>query len=180
MFTGQPRSYGSTSASDNNPPPAIERSTYPAAPSLPLHFTMHHEPKGGPCRTVVVTAIMCALIAGNDHRLYNGVVFDNVYSLAFLFLFGARNVLFNLIWSVMLATLTAFIFPLNIIAFLIGIDWIIPGRPISFLLEHGQEPVSVFFYLIALVVLGWMPPLLPLRWAIDWVLGYHPRVERRR
>ena len=160
--------------------PANERGTYPAAPSLPLHFTMRHDPEGGPCRTVIVSAIMCALIAGTDHRLFNGIVFENMCTLAFLFLTGARCVLLDLVWSAIIATVTAFIYPINFIALLIGIDWVIPGRPISFLLEHGQQAVSILFYVIALLGLGWMPPLLPVRWAIDWVLGYYPRLERRR
>lgn len=145
----QPRGYGTA---HNNNSPVAGRNTSPAAPSLPLHFTMSHEPQGGPFRMVVVSAIMCALLADTDQRLLNGVIFENVSGLTLLFLSGARAVLLDLIWSMVIATLTAFVFPLNIIAFLIGVDWIIPGRMVSSLLEHGQETVSVLFYLITLFV----------------------------
>lgn len=178
----QPHNYGSVPSSSPTSATIAPRAVaYSATPSelLPLHFTMRHMPDGGIWRAVVVSAIMCALIAGTDHRLFNGIVYEYVDWAALCFLTGARAVLLDLVWSAVIATVLAFIWPVNIIAFLIAVDWLIPGRPISFLLENGQGPVSILFYVSVLVMLGLLPPLLPLRWTIDWALGYFPRVERR-
>lgn len=166
--------YGSTTNAASSP--TSQRQPYPAAPGLPVHFGTDQEQHGAVWRTVVVSAIMCLLLAGTDHRLLNGVLLESTSWLADACLLYTRLLLSDLLWSIVVGSITAFVLPP--LGFLIAVDWLIPGRPITYLALHGQSATTYFFYSFLLLILAWAPPLLPLRWALEWILSLGSGVQR--
>lgn len=126
---------------------------------------------------MVVSAIMCILIAGTDYRLLDGVGLESMSWLTDAFLMCTRLLLSDWGWSIIVAGMTAFLLPP--VAFVIAVDWLIPGRPITFLVIHGQMATTLFFYGCLLNILAFSPPLFPMRCGIDWVLSFRPGVQRR-
>lgn len=157
---GPARGYGSTAY------------TQPPAPPLPTHFTTRIEEPDAPVftwRAVIVSAIMCLLLAGTDTRLLGGVILEYMNWLAEEFLAWMIFILSNLVWSLVVASFAALLFPA--FSFLVAIDWLIPGRPITFLMVNGQEVTAYVFYICVLLLLAITPPVLPVRWALHWVLA---------
>lgn len=170
--------YGST-ANTTSPRLAtggLLHGVHPTGPYLPLYFTVRHEPTGGNWRTAIVSVIMCLIVVSADYRLLDWNILWFSYWVTEGLLMLLRIVFSDLTWSLIIGWLSAFVFPS--ISLILAIDWLIPGRPITFLIIHAHIPTFYFLYFCAINIVGLLPPLLPLRWAIDWALGFRPGFQR--